>query len=482
VTILAYGDETYPGYAGKFLPFSTLFEEDENGELRGKLARSWEQGPEPGTWLLHLRSGVRWHDGEPFTAHDVEFSINYHASRYETLPGACTADVLDDTTLVAGNDGRCGIWPFDTWSEMLPRHLLADLASDDERMREFRLRPVGTGPYRWVRYVPKTMIEYEANPDYFLGEPGIDRVILKFGSDVQMVELLAGNVDAVGTWGGIALEDLPKLGETFQTYWKWLPGRRTVIVWNHGNELFADVRVRRALTLAIDRPELAEVRNYPAGVPTPDVPLTSGLYRRGGYPEPLPYDPDLAGELLGELGWTDTDGDEVRDRNGQPFRFTALVSKDASAEAVLVQEQLRRVGVRMEIQPIDYVLTYGRMSNGEFDAAFLMDAISLERGLWVTDEDSQPWKWGYYNPRFAGLLGEWRQSEYQDPVRSDSLFLEITRIFREDQPLTYLLPDLLYSVVHRRIQGLSSPYRHDPVPAMEYLWIDEDWADGDAER
>ncbi len=475
VTILAYGDENYPGLGGKFLPFSTLFEEDETGELRGKLVQSWEHQPTSGSWLLHLRPDVRWHDGEPFTAHDVEFSIDYYARGGEAPPGACRADVVDDTTLIAANDGRCGIWPFDSWSTMLPRHLLADLDPAEAREWDFWKQPVGTGPYRWVRYVPKTMIEYEANPDYFLGKPEIERVILRFGSTVPMIELLAGNVDAAATWSDVSLEDIPKLGESFQTFWKWFPGRRSFIIWNHQNELFSDVRIRRALTLAIDRPELAEVSNYPTGVPTPDVPLTSSLYRRGGYPEPLPYDPDRARELLEEAGWTDPAGSGVRERHGRPFRFTALIRPAYGTQAVLVQEQLRRVGVRMEVQTLDDNFIGRRLSTGSFDAVVGMDAISLERGLWVTDPDAQPWEWGYFNPSFAALFEEWGQIEYQDPARADSLFLEITKIFREDQPLTYLLPDLLYSVAHRRIRGLSSPYRHDPVPAMEYLWIDEDW-------
>lgn len=481
VTVLAYGDESYPGYAGQFLAFSTLFEEDETGEMRGKLVRSWEQEPGTNAWTLHLHPAVRWHDGVPFTARDVKFTIEYMARNWEVPPGACQVVVVDDSTAVVTNEGLCGVWPFDTWHEMLPEHLLADLDPAQSREWDFWKEPVGTGPYRWVRYEPKTMIEYEANPDYFLGKPAIDRVILRFGSTAAVLELLAENADAVGTWGEVPLNDLPKLGETFQTFSKWFPGRRTAIYWNHANELFADVEVRRALTLAIDRPELAQVQHYPSDVPTLDVPLTSSLHRRGGYPDPLPHDPDGARELLTASGWTDEDGDGIRERDGRPFEFTALVRSEAYTEAVLVQDQLRRVGVRMEMLQLDGNLVGRRLSTGEFDAAFVMDVISLNRGLWVSDASSQPWEWGYFSPRLAALLAEWQAIEYQDPATADSLFLEIVHIFREEQPLTYLLPDLMYSVAHRRIRGLSSPYRHDPVAAMEYLWIDQDWEEADVE-
>jgi peptide/nickel transport system substrate-binding protein len=457
------------------LAFSTLFEEDETGEIRGKLVRSWERDPETNAWTLHLRTDVRWHDGVRFTAGDVEFTLEYLKRQWQVPPGGgCPLEVVDDSTLTLPSDGRCGVWPFDTWYRMLPAHLLADLDPAEQREWDFWKEPVGTGPYRWVRYVPETMIEYEANPDYFLGKPSIDRVILKFGSSTASLELLAGNVDAVGTWGGLPLEDFPKLGKTFRTFWKWLPGRRSVIYWNHARDLFADVRVRRALTLAIDRRELAEVRHYPPDVPTPDVPLTSSLYRRGGYPDPLPHDPESAGRLLRESGWIDEDGDGVRDRDGRPFHFTAMVRPEVYTESILVQDQLRRVGVHMELLQLDAVLIGGRLETGSFDAVFSLDMISMNRGLWVADESAQPWEWGYYNARFAEMFGEWQAIEHQDPVRADSLFLDIVHIFRDEQPVTYLLPDLFYSVAHRRIRGLSSPYRHDPVQAMEYLWIEEE--------
>jgi peptide/nickel transport system substrate-binding protein len=427
VTVLAYGDESYPGYAGQFLAFSTLFEEDETGEIRGKLVRSWEQDPGTHTWTLHLRTDVRWHDGVPFTARDVEFTLDYLKRDWGVPPGeGCPLEVVNDSTLTLPGDGSCGVWPFDTWYEMLPEHLLADLDPDERREWEFWKEPVGTGPYRWVRSVPKTMIEYEANPDYFLGKPSIDRVILKFGSSAAVLELLAGNADAVGTWGDLPLNDFPKLGENFRMFWTSLPGRREAIFWNHANELFAEVEVRRALTRAIDQTELAQVQHYPPDLPIPDVPLTSGLFRRGGYPDALPYDPEEARRLLTEAGWTDDDGDGVRERNGHPFRFTALVRSAVYTDAVLVQDQLRRVGVRMEMIALDDNLIGGRMSTGEFDAVFGMDIIGMNRGLWVTDASSQPWDWGYFNPRLAALLAEFRAIEDQDVAIADSLFLEYT--------------------------------------------------------
>ena len=112
VTVLAYGDETYPGYAGQFLAFSTLFEEDETGEIRGKLVRSWERDPETNAWTLHLRTDVRWHDGVRFTAGDVEFTLEYLKRQWQVPPGGgCPLEVVDDSTLTLPSDGRCGVWP-----------------------------------------------------------------------------------------------------------------------------------------------------------------------------------------------------------------------------------------------------------------------------------------------------------------------------------------------------------------------------------
>lgn len=476
VTILHPGDERSfsPVY---FMPvmqlvYLTLFENDENGERRGKLVRSWEHSDDLRTWTYRLRTDVRWHDGAPVTARDVEFTLAFlshpDVPNQWWTPSAYDLTVIDDSTFTVVWHGERD--PQDAYTVMFPAHLLADLEPAGFAEWDFWTNPVGNGPYRWVRYLPKTVVELEANPDYFRGRPAIDRVRVRFADGpTWMVELMAGNADAASFYAGMDPIQLFPLGLEggLRPYYRYSTSARALF-WNQRNPLFADARVRRALSLAIDRRELADQRGYGDDLSIFDVPVTGGQLVRGEYPEPRPYDPEEASHLLEAAGWADSDGDGVRDREGLEFAFEALPLRPD--ELVLVQEHLRRVGVHMEIVAIENNLIAGRVRDGDFDAvSFYLDRFFF--GLnWAADTART--RWGYFNPRLAELIE--RQKHPLDEAVKDSLFREIATLFREDDPVAILIPTASVTVAHERIKGLEPPYRIDPATAMEYLWVEEE--------
>ncbi|MHC4631406.1 MAG: ABC transporter substrate-binding protein, partial [Planctomycetota bacterium] len=166
-----------------------------------------------------------------------------------------------------------------SWYGICPRHLLEGLDPKEFYSWEFWTRPVGNGPYRYVRHVPKTMVELEVNPDYYRGKPKIERVVLKFGEN-PLIELMSGNVDAVINLPPLEAVKIAK-DPHFNIYHKFagdIHGFNQVfaIVWNHHNDLFRNPAVRRALTLAINRRELNGVLNFPDNTPIFDVLITKG--------------------------------------------------------------------------------------------------------------------------------------------------------------------------------------------------------------
>ena len=251
--------------------------------------------------------------------------------------------------------------------------------------------PWETGP-SYVRQVPRTMMEFEANPATYRGKPKIDRVVLKFialGAS-EVTELLSGNVQAAESLPFGTLKDDPR----FETYYELGYGLRG-IAWNHRHPLFREPGVRQALTLAINRSELHRMFLLPAEIPILDVVPTNGQLRRGDIPDPLPYDPDRAKRLLDAAGWRDVDQHGVRVRNGTPFHFVVLTNEtdDRAKAAVYVQAQLRNVGVRMDIQTMDWSGVRAHVTAGTFEAAM----IHVDRGftipiglLWLFGPDSAP--------------------------------------------------------------------------------------------
>jgi peptide/nickel transport system substrate-binding protein len=205
-----------------FLVFLPLVARNADGELEGRLAERWEHSPDYRIWTVHLRQGVRWHDGVPVTAHDIKFTLDL-LSDPDVLyaqPGGYAVTVLDDATytieyhhLLADEVGKGS--PLDDYTVYYPKHLVQQLVPvpyDPERdfgNWEWWSHPVGNGPYRFVRHLPQTMMEFEANPDYYRGKPSIERVVVKFTSS-DVTELLSGNVDAVNF---VARESLLPLSE-----------------------------------------------------------------------------------------------------------------------------------------------------------------------------------------------------------------------------------------------------------------------------
>lgn len=467
VTVLWQGGNEYfmnPFMGGNadHLVFLSLFTSDENGELIPMLAESVEHSADYRTWTVSLRRDIKWHDGVPVTAHDVKFSMELWAHPevimevpYEKIT------VLDDFTLRIAYNKKPRRYIINDSQVVYPQHLLKNLDPKEIATWDFWTHPVGNGPFRYVRHTPKTMMEFEANPDYFLGKPKIERVVFKFGGSSELTELLSGNVDI--TWADPKDILLLKGDPRFAVYHRITPGALWVIYWNLRHPFFSDPVVRRALTLGINRRELLQVLNYPETLPIFDVPFRTRELRRGEIPEPLPFDPKLASQLLEEAGWRDIDGNGIREKDGKEFHFEMLASEKKTA--VYVQEQLRRIGIRMDIGTLDFNLLNPRLKVGDFDSVLFVFNSSFG--------NTRPYSYiGYDKPRIFKLHESGKVA--MDPDEQNAIFRQIMAIHSQEFLYTFLYPRVVFYVVRKNIRGLSSPFRADPIKYMEHLWIEEE--------
>ncbi len=477
VTILYDSDEYVLGLpeddVPKFLVFLPLVTRNAQGELEGRLARSWEHSPDYHTWTIHLRSDVRWHDGVPVTAQDVKFTLEL-VSRADVGPwgidpGTFSVTVLDDTTYTLTlRRGTLGS-PLDDWTVYYPKHLLERLDPAKASEWGFWIHPVGNGPYRYVRHVPRTMFELEANPDYYRGKPTIERVVLKLATrESALTELLSGNVDATEY---VNQTDLLKVAgdARFQVYHgsRLAMGNPLTLVWNLRHPALHDPRVRRALTLALDRRELQQALNLPTAAPIFDVMFSDRQLRRGEVPPPLPHDKAEARRLLAEAGWVEVGEDGIRRRGREPLRFVVATPLSDRA-AVIIQAQLRVVGVQMDILPLDFMVMLQRQRAKPFDALL----FEMPVNGWAAQRFFGPGSSiGYTNPRVALLLQ--RALDAVDPDDADRAYRELAPILQADLPVTFVAPSVLTTVAHRRLRGLSSPYRTSPLSHMDELWLED---------
>jgi len=476
VTILYPSDDLGPSGSAptQYLVFLTLVRRTPSGDLEGRLARSWERSPDGRGWTVQLRTDIRWHDGTPVTARDVKFTLDLygHPDVLWATPGTIDVEVLDDSTYsvrYADNaDAEIPLGsPLDWYYPIYPEHLLRDEVPARFHDWEFWRNPIGNGPYRVVRRVPQTGLVLESNPDFPLSPPAIDEVIIRSGGS-SLVELLAGNVDAIAS---VPDADVSKLraDDRFDLYHAYNLGSLSAVLWNHDRAPFDDPRVRRALTFAIDRRAILEFLSAPDELEPIDVLFTEDQFREGQVPRGLPHEPDSARALLDAAGWVDHDGDGIRDRNGEPLRFSLLVSTgggpwfpDHRREAVIVQANLRAVGVDAEILSVDAAVGSERTREGDFEAA-IFDIKGGNRPLLFGPGSMI----GYRSPRAAELI-EAATREIDRNARS-VLFEQLGQVLRQDLPFTLLQPMVTWTAADRRLRGLSSPWRADPIWYMDAL-------------
>lgn len=461
---------------GKFLVFLELATPDEDGRLVGRLARSWEHSADYREWTIHLRTDVRWHDGVPVTARDIEFTVDLWNHPEVLYPGnpIASVEVLDDSTFVMtykrGNAWDTYWYP-GYWTVFYPAHLLEHLDPAEFEEWEFWKEPVGNGPFRYVRHTPQTMVEFEANPDFYLGKPDIDRLVVTFGPE-SITELLSGNVDAMNLENRFAVDPIVD-DPRFRIYYEAWDDVSAVLslFYDHADPRFEDARVRRAVAHSIDRRELNQLLHQWPELPIVDVPFTESQYWNGELPEPLAYDPAQSRRLLDSAGWRRTDGDGVRERNGTELAFQMIVEDRHLPAAVYVENALRAVGLEAEIIPLEFATVRERISAGDFQAAIGY--------LWVSPHDPDAGLEvvfgansviGWHDERVIDLVDA--ALEVTTPEALDSVYRQLAPIFQDEQPVTFLTFGTEMYIAHRRVLGLSSPFRANPIWAAGHLRIE----------
>jgi len=476
ITILYIGDERifhqdYWGMEASFWIFLPLVAPvgEYNGEIKPVLAKSWTHSDDYRTWTVQLRKDIYWHDGVQMTAHDIKFTIDLRkkALMYE---GYINCELIDDFTFTLTSNNPLSELPY--WPVYYPKHLLDKLDPADFFNWDFWKAPIGNGPYKFVRNVPKTMVEVEANPNYFRSQPKIKKAILKFSQRPSLQELLSGNVDAISN---VPRDFLFKIDndQRYKSYYWWHNHVETIF-WNHNNTMFSQAKVRKALTMAIDRVELASVLNYPNNVPISDVLYSERQKITNDFPAPISYNPNKAIELLKECGWIDTNGDGVLDKNGIDFKFTLTIPIGTidthKLMPIYIQDKLRKIGVIMDIETVEFNSVKQLFEKRDFDA-ILSILYNEENELHnITDYLGASSYLGYSNPVLNNLFEQ--MDATGDKNKIDSLYKETFSILENDMPVTFLVPQVRTHIVKSNIKGLSNLFKADPVWFLEYLWIE----------
>jgi peptide/nickel transport system substrate-binding protein len=454
--------------------FSTLTRY-QPGDLKpvGDLAESWRALEDGRVWEFKLRRGVRWHDGKPFTAADVKFTLEAivnpetKALFSTQLKGLQRVDAVDDhTARVLFKD------PFPALPIVLafnipiaPRHLLE--GKDLGTLTDFVRQPVGTGPFKLKEAVKGAHVTVEAYPGYHGGAPKLRAIAFKVIPDVNTVvaQLRTGELDlAVVT--ATHKETLSGVGHLgFKTI--VLPSTFFIAL-NNARWPFDDRRVRQALMHGLNR-ELMVQRILKGEAPVAAGPYASafGPYVNGDL-KPYPFSVARAKELLAEAGFR-PGADGVLQKDGKRLAFELMVDKgnpEREQIALYTQQSWKQLGadVKLDVEEWSVFIKKGnRVPSGEYDA---------RTGWRITSPDpdkSAEYATGGINNHFAygnaevdALLAKARAT-IDEPARI-AAYRKLQELIHRDTPLLWVYHQTEILAISKRVRGYPELGIRDALP------------------
>jgi peptide/nickel transport system substrate-binding protein len=446
-----------------------------------RLATGWEFSDDGLSLTFHLREDAVWTDGHPVTSDDVVFSWQIQTDPTIAWPIAGAKDSIVDVRAVSPHTVRFRFdraYPYQLMDAneglIVPAHAWRGIPFEEWREVNWRDRVVSAGPFRLTRHQPQQEIVLERFNGYWKPDrPYLDRVVWRpVPSRLGLLtQLLAGDIHMVN---GIAPADADRVRRAPGVELAVFPDRGySQIRWNLRRPMFAEVETRRALTQAIDRRQIIEV--VYRGYAQPAVgPILSGMWAFNSALEPLPYDPELARELLASSGWMDSDGDGILDRDGVDFAFEIMTNTENDLRqdiCLLVANHLEQVGIRVETRFVEWGTLLALEDGGSFDAIVSRwiepTLIDLDE-IWHSPRPGVPNlnSGGYSNPEVDRLLEE--AADAVSFVEQKPLFDRIQELIVQDQPYTFLAET-------SRLIGYSSTLRGtDFNDATPYFNL-EDW-------
>ncbi len=447
--------------------YNGLLKYDENLNLVGDLAQSWEISKDQRTITFYLKRGVRFHDGHPYTAKDALFSWQFMVNpntptdySYDYMQVA-EAKILDDYTFqvtyaVPYSHG------LPSWTlPQLPRHLLEGV---DPRQSPLNRHPIGTGPYTFTEWKSGQHIRLAYNNDYFEGRPCLDGVIYRVIPDLatMFMELSAGGLD----WAGLtALQyqrqtDTPYFKQNFAKY-SYMGGSYSFVGWNMKDARFRDLRVRQALSHAIDRREIIDGVLLGLGVEATG-PLKPGTFWHNPNVPTYSYNPQKALSLLAQAGWKMAADGRLRNEKGESFDFVLITNQGNTYRqnaGIFIQYRLKQIGIKVELRVIEWTAFIKEFVNpGRFDAVLLGWTLPPDPGLHnifhTKQGDNGKLNFtGYSNEELDALLE--KELVTMEPEARRAIYARVQEIIAYEQPYAFLYVPTALQAVHSRIRGIN---------------------------
>jgi peptide/nickel transport system substrate-binding protein len=440
-----------------------------------RLADHWTWSADSLSIAFHINQNAKWHDGVPVRSNDVRFTV---ATTKDSTLGSPAASVITNIDSVSTPDSATAVYWFHARSPqqfydavyqlaIMPEHVWKSIPLASWRASEAARNPIGSGQYRFVRWIPRTVVELVADSANYRGAPKLTRLIWNIAPDFNtaVTRFLSGETDF---FEQLRLENMPEVAKhptlrvrqfhPFQYQFTQFNLRDPA---NHArpHPIFGNRELRRALTMATDRAAL--VRSVYDSLAVPALGPTVRAYATTDPALPqIPFDLARARQILDSLGWRVTGSEGIRSRNGRPLEFTLSVPSSSKVRvqmAVLIQEQLRQAGVKVDVEQIEFPVLMEKERKRAFDAAI---------GQWNTQPSPGAvlGSWGiggsraasgnnygsYENPVFDAYVDSALASF--DPTTRKAYFTKAYETIIQDAPAIWLAEPIQTVGYHSRLQ------------------------------
>ena len=483
----------------------------ETQEVEPALAERWSSSADGRIWTLALRRGVAFSDGQPFTSADVLFSLE---AAYDPKVASPLADslMIDGQPLeVAAPDDHSVVItfpaPFGPGVRLLdnlvvlPRHKLRQALTAGTLREAWGLAAnpadmAGLGPFVLREYRPGDRLVFARNPHYWRKDdtgrqlPYLDRLVLEIVPDqnAEMLRLEGGQADL--TTGEVRPDDLAAirkaaadgrlalhdLGVGLDPDFLWF-NLTDAFGRSHPQKSWMQQReFRSAVSLAVDREAFANTVYLGGGIPV-SGPVTTGNRAWHDPSIPLvPHDPARARALLAEVGLRDRDGNGVLDTpGGAPAGFALLTQKGNTLRersAAFIQEDLRKVGLVVDVVTLEQPAVIERLTKGDYEAIYFGTQASdtdpaMNLDFWRSSGAFHAWNPGQSVPAtpWERRIDELMQAQVrsQDPSERVRLFGDVQRLFAQEQPAIYFVAPRIAIATSRRVVGARPALIHPMV-------------------
>ncbi len=477
-----YASDDYTAYINNLI-FQTLVSVDASANLKPNLAESWDVSEDSKTITFHLYDNIKWTDGEPFTADDVRFTLEFMANKnYTGLNSTYVQQIAGYDEVRSGTaEHLSGINVIDNYTvaittkeiyasfyekigrgiSIIAEHVWEGVPVEEvEQSTELLQNPIGTGPFKLAEYVPDQYTALEKNPDYFEGEPKLDKIIIQVvNPDTAQAQLLNNELDMIRV-ESLNPDDIKIYEDAgFDVRSNLLNAYQHMVI-NFNDPLLSDKDFRQAMAYAINREGIVASLLYGYGN------VANTIYTREFFAYPgdeaindYAYSPEKALEIL-----TKKAGLEYKDgtlyQNGSPVKLTLIYpsgNKAREGAAAVIQQNFKEIGIDLKLELVEFATLTSVLQERKTDGfqlallgnGFGADAdVSQNVGTDGSNNHSM-----YSNSKIDGLLAEGLKS--LDNETRAPIYKEIATILNDELPVIYLYNWERFTIINPKVKNVD---------------------------